>query len=311
MRNASLEGYEIAVPASIGNLGPGFDTLGLAVSLYLRVRITRVIRDGKGGVSCRFADSQPTGPNLVQRAFRTWRADGRCPSIEIDIRSSIPQRAGLGSSAAATVAGLLLRDRLDGPRGIDALAAAACSIEGHPDNAAAALFGGLTSSCAIGDGAVHVVRWKWPPAWRILVATPDLQLSTSASRGVLPRRVLLEDAVFNLQRLALLLGAVQQKDASLLAEAFDDRFHQAYRERLVPVLGHALKLKHPDLIGVCLSGAGPSVVAFAGRDTAGVERALRRLYRDAAVPCTIRNLGVHTGSPRVLHTRKLRQRGTR
>ena len=306
MRKSRVEGHEIAIPGSIGNLGAGFDTLGLAVSLYVRVRITRTIADGKGRVVCRFAGRPPVGPNLIERAFRHQATDRTTPSVEVEVRSEIPPRAGLGSSAAATIAGLRLRTLFDGARTLPEIAAVAADIEGHPDNAAASVFGGLTSSCRADDGTLHVVRWNWPEAWKVLVVTPDVQLSTHASRRVLPTSIPFEDAVFNLQRVALLLGAVQQKDERLLVHAFEDRFHQRYRQPLVPVLRGALALEHPGLLGVCLSGAGPSIVAFTRRETAGVERALRRLYRGAGVPCSIRRLVVH--SPR---TRPVRHRSAR
>jgi len=288
-----LTGTEIAVPASIGNLGPGFDTLGLAVSLYLRVRVTRVVADGKARLVCRFVDDVPASPNLIARAFQASPRRRVRHSIEVEVRSDIPQRAGLGSSAAATIAGLRLRGALDGARRLEELAAAACRLEGHPDNAAAALFGGLTSSCVLPDGTVRVTRWAWPSSWRVLVVTPAVQLSTTAARDVLPERVPLEDAVFNLQRLAHLLGAVTKKDPRALGLALDDRCHQRYRQPLVPVLHDALRLQHRDLLGVCLSGAGPSIVAFTNSNVAAVERAVNRLYRAASVPCTIRRLKVH------------------
>jgi homoserine kinase len=289
-----LTGTEIAVPGSIGNLGPGFDTLGLAVSLYLRVRVTQVTPDGKARLICRFIDAAPAAANLIARAFHAPPRPRVRDSIEVEIRSGIPQRAGLGSSAAATVAGLRLRDALDGRRPLEELAAAACRLEGHPDNAVAALFGGLTSSCVLPGGAIKVTRWRWPPSWRIVVVTPDLQLSTTRSRDVLPEEVPLEDAVFNLQRLAHLLGAVTRKDAGALGLALDDRCHQRYRQSLVPVLRDALRLRHEDLLGVCLSGAGPSVVAFTNSNVAEVGRAMTRLYRRAGVACTIRTLRVHS-----------------
>ena len=289
-----LTGAEIAVPASIGNLGPGFDTLGLAVSLYLRVRVTRVVADGKARLVCQFIDGAPAASNLIARAFHASPRQRVRHSIEVEIRSGIPQRAGLGSSAAATVAGLRLRDVLDGRRPLEELAAHACRLEGHPDNAAAALFGGLTSSCVLPDGAIKVTRWEWPSSWRILVVTPDVQLSTTRSRDVLPEQVPLEDAVFNLQRLAHLLGAVTRKDAGALSLALDDRCHQRYRQSLVPLLRDALRLRHKDLLGVCLSGAGPSIVAFTNTNVAAVEGAMTRLYRRAGVACTIRRLRVHS-----------------
>lgn len=287
---------EIRIPGSIGNVGPGFDTLGLAVALYLTIRVREVADDGRGRLVCRFINGAPRGENRIERAFHALaRKRGRRPSITVDVRSDIPQRAGLGSSAAATIAGLRLRELSDGPRRVQELVRAACEIEGHPDNAAAALFGGLTSSCVTDAGDVRVARWIWPRAWRVVVATPEMPLSTSASRRVLPKRIPLEDAVFNLQRVALLLAAVRDRDHEALSEALRDRCHQEYRMPLVPQLRRALDLQHPDLLGVCLSGAGPSVVAIARRRAPDVARALDALYRRARVPCTVRTLTVHQG----------------
>jgi homoserine kinase len=292
----TLTGREIAVPASIGNLGPGFDTFGLAVSLYLRVRVTAAIDDGKGRLVCHFLENAPRGSNRIERAFHAPPNRRRkFRSLEVEVRSEIPQGAGLGSSAAATVAGLRLRELVDGRRSLDELAAAAYGLEGHPDNAAAALFGGLTSSCASPSGVVTVARWRWPASWRILVATPDVPLATSASRRVLPDRLPQRDTVFNFQRIALLLAAVERRDARMFGEALEDRCHQPYRQSLVPLLHPALELQHPDLLGVCLSGAGPSVAVFARRNVQGVRRALERMCRAARVACTIRALKVHEG----------------
>jgi homoserine kinase len=287
---------EIRVPGSIGNVGPGFDTLGLAVSVYLTVRVRRVVDDGRGRLVCRFLDGAPRGENRIERAFQALRSKrARRRSLDVDVRSDIPQRAGLGSSAAATIAGLRLRTLSDGVRPPAEIMRAAYEVEGHPDNAAAALYGGLTSSCVTDGGDVEVVRWNWPRRWRVVVATPDVALATSKSRRVLPKRVPLADGVFNFQRLALLLAAVRDEDAGALAEAIRDRCHQPYREAIVPELRRALDLQHPDLLGVCLSGAGPSVLGIARRNAAGVARAFESLYRRDRVPCTVRVLTVHQG----------------
>jgi len=284
----------IRVPASVGNLGPGFDTFGLAVALYLRVFVRRRIDDGQGRLVAHFDTPRPVAQDGIARAFHHWPARiARPASLEVDVTSQIPERAGLGSSAAAAVAGLRLRQLSDGRRSLDDVVAAAAQIEGHPDNAGAVIHGGLTSSRTFPDGRVMVARWRWPPAWRLVVATPHAQLATSESRRALPAQVPLVDAVFNFQRIALLLHAVQTRNPAEMMAALEDRCHQPYREPLLPVFRAALELRHPDLLGVCLSGAGPSVLAIARRRPEAIERELLGVYRKAGVPCTIRVKRVH------------------
>jgi homoserine kinase len=285
---------EIVVPGSIANLGPGLDTLGLAVGLYLRVAVTRVVEDGRGRLTCRFANGPLGGPNRIQRAFTEIAGTQRkSPSLEVTVTSDIPMRSGLGSSAAATIAGLRLRELVDGRRTGSDLLSAAARVEGHPDNAAAALFGGVTSCCERDDGTIAVMTWRWPPGWRIVVATPEAELATSLSRRALPRKLPLRDTVFNLQHLALLLGALQAGSVPDMREALRDRAHQPYREALVPGLRRLLALRHPDVIGVCLSGAGPSVAVFASRNAARVETLVRAAYAKERVRCTVRTVTVH------------------
>jgi homoserine kinase len=284
----------VRVPASIGNVGPGFDTLGLALALYLRVTVRRWIDDGQGQLIAHFERERPVAQNGIARAFSHWPfRTRRPPSLEVDVVSDIPERAGLGSSAAAAVAGLRLRELCDGRRTLAEMVAAGAALEGHPDNASAVLCGGLTSSRMGEDGQVTVARWPWPSAWTVVVATPDVQLATRDSRRVLPDRVPMPDAIFNLQRVSLLLHAVQTRNAAEMSAALEDRLHQPYREKLVPAFGRALALRHPDILGACLSGAGPSVAVFARRNPKAVERALASLYRKEGVPCTVRLLRVH------------------
>ena len=287
-------GHTIVVPASIANLGPGFDTLGVAVGLYLRVRVTAIVNDGRGRLECRFADRPLVGPNRIEEAFRMFPGrKRRAPSLVIEVHSDIPFRSGLGSSAAATIAGLRLGAFVNGRVSGDELLRAATKIEGHPDNAAPALLGGVTSCCMRDDGSVGVTQWPWPPKWRIVVATPEAELATPVARRALPRRLPLADAVFNLQHLGLLLGALHSGNAEDFREALRDRVHQPYRERLVPGLRRVLRVRHPDVIGFCLSGAGPSIAAFTTGRTAAAERVLRDTYRKERIACTVRTVNVH------------------
>jgi homoserine kinase len=287
-------GREIVVPASISNLGPGFDTLGIAVALYLRVRVADVIADGRGRLQCRFADGLLGGPNRIETGFKSLPSTRRRPpSLVVDVHSEIPLRSGLGSSAAATIAGLRLRELIEGRRSADEILSAASEIEGHPDNAAPALFGGVTSCCPRRDGSIGVTRWPWPKRWRIVVATPEAELATSIARRAIPRRLPLQDVVFNTQHLAQLLGALHSGSAEDLREGLRDRVHQPYRERLVPGLRRVLAVRHPDVIGFCLSGAGPSIAAFTNGKTAAAEKVLRDAYRRERVACTVRTVSVH------------------
>lgn len=282
----------IAVPASVANLGPGFDTLAVAVQVYLRVRLVSVSPDGQGTLTVRQAHPPAPAENGVERAYRSLasRVPAGLPSVVIDIESDIPIGSGMGSSAAATVAGLRLFEQVVGPLADADLLAAATALEGHPDNAAAAIRGGMVAALEHEDGRVSVAALAWPAAIRMLIATPARPLATKDARKVVPQSYSRADAVFNMQRVARLMHAVATGDGASLREALKDRFHQPQRAALIPELGPALALDDPDLLGVCLSGAGPSVVAFAvnGRDR--IARKLEAIYRASGTPVTVRDV---------------------
>ena len=287
--------FELEVPASIANIGPGFDTLAVAVRLYLRLRV-EVLPIGNE-TEFHFEGSAPDGENYVERAFRfllNQQGVNRLPALRVVVASEIPQKSGLGSSAAATVAGLRLFEAIAGPLSPGGLLNAACALEHHPDNVAAALLGGLTLSCQMPDRSVVATRAAWPEALEFVVLTPHYPLSTSESRLALPPLISREDAVFNLQRVALLLDAIARENYGLLREALQDRLHQPYRQRLVPGLEQALALQHPDLLGTCLCGAGPSVAAFAIGNFPEIEELLAASFRRAEICFTTRRLAVHS-----------------
>lgn len=285
--------FEIRVPGSIANLGPGFDTLAVAVQLYLRLNV-RVLKE-TNKLHFEFRDCVVDGDNYIERAFLflARQRGGDFPSLSVEVRSEIPMKGGLGSSAAATVAGLRLYEAITEPLPMHGILNAACALEGHPDNVAAALLGGLTISCQLPDRSAFAVKLRWPERLTFLVLTPQLPLSTASSRDVLPESIPREDAVFNLQRVALFLQALQGSEFALLREALQDRMHQPFRAKIVPGLEAALALEHPDLLGVCLSGAGPSIVALAERNFNTVEELLRRSFALQRLPFVIRRLAVH------------------
>jgi homoserine kinase len=293
MDQAQPTELEIKVPGSIANLGPGFDTLAVAVQLYLRLHVRHT--GGQNELTFEFLNQKLDGENYIERAFRflARQQGGSFPSLSVQVLSDIPMKGGLGSSAAATVAGLRLYEAIMAPMPAQGLLNAACNLEGHPDNVAAALLGGLTASCQLSDGSAFAVRLRWPESLGVVVLTPETTLATAAARRVLPQRIPRADAIFNLQRVALLLQALQTSNFSLLREAFQDRLHQPYREVLVPGLKEALSLEHPDLLGVCLSGAGPSIAAFAENNLDAVGELLSKTYARIGIPFKIRKLGVH------------------
>jgi len=310
---------EIAVPGSVANLGGGFDTLAVAVQLYLRARIVDVRADG--GSRLVVVNSRPpvSGDNIVERAFAAIarRVGGdvgnvvgnSVPSVFVEVESDIPMAAGLGSSAAAAIAGVRVFEHVAGPVPESTLLAVAASIEGHADNAAASLLGGLTSVVETGPPSpggfgeasteVQVLRWRWPEDLRLIVATPCAGLATSTARAALAPSVSRNDAVFNLQRVLSLVHALQHGEYERLRDALQDRWHQPARAALVPHLGAALAIDDPDVLGACLSGAGPSVAVLARRDFARVERLLQAACEAAGSPVTVRTLAVHQ-SPNVM-----------
>lgn len=270
----------VRVPATTANLGPGFDCLGLALDLWNEVRFTlegdglTVSVEGERG-----AGLPRDANNLVVRAFSRLCAEAGVAapaglSVRCDIR--VPTSSGLGSSSTAVVAGLLGANALLGrPFDNARVLELAADIEGHPDNVAAALLGGLTIVVQQGDRLL--TKKILVPEVQVALAVPDLPFSTRSARADLPTHVSMKDAVFNLQRTPLVVEALRTGDYDLLSQVMDDRLHQAARLKLIPGGRTAwLAALEAGAAAVAVSGSGPSLVAFASRatDAARIARAM-------------------------------------
>src|SRR5580704_2876193 len=272
----------VRVPASSANLGPGFDALGLALSVYLECRF-RASEQLSITVTGRDAAAIPTGvENLIWQTALSVATDVRMPlpPIELQIDNQIPLGKGLGSSAAALTAGVVIADRLLGLgwRPLRILDEAA-RLEGHPDNVAACVLGSIVASAIDSGGSVRAVRLELPPRFGIALVVPDFVLPTAEARAVLPTCYSREDAIFNVQRAALLIAALAAGSVSAFPAALEDRFHQPYRVPLVPGLGDILKLRAPGLLGCALSGAGPSILVFYERGYEAVCDLVRQIFQ--------------------------------
>jgi len=278
---------QVRVPATSANLGPGFDALGLALALYNDVAAREtdgvtVAVEGEG------VGQLPAGAdNVVARGVRlAFEAAGRpFKGVALRCTNRIPPARGLGSSAAAWVGGLVTGNALvGGCLTRDALLSLATRAEGHPDNVAAALFGGLTVSCAAEDGAVTAVSLPVPDDLTWVVLVPTISSSTAQARAVLPPAVPRADAIFNVQRVALLLGGLQARRRDALAAALDDRLHQPYRRALFPWMpAVADAARRAGALGCVLSGAGPSLLALATSDGGVVARSMETALRAAGI----------------------------
>jgi homoserine kinase len=285
----------VRIPATSANLGPGFDALGLALALH-----NEVIAEDHDGVTVSIegegADRLArNADNVVARAVKlAHEAAGRpFKGCALSCVNRIPTARGLGSSAAAWVGGLVAGNAMLGaPLSREALLALAARAEGHPDNVAAAILGGLTVSCVTPSG-VTAVALPVPSMLDWVVLVPGVTSATAEARALLPASVPREDAVFNVQRVALLLASLQAADAPALATALDDRLHQPYRLKLFPWLpGVATAARDAGALGCVLSGAGPSVLAVVAGDGALVARAMEAALRKAGVDGTARPFGV-------------------
>jgi homoserine kinase len=261
-----MSSYTVAIPATTGNLGPGFDCLGAALNLYNVFEFT-IAPELKLTASGPYADKVAKNKsNLIYQSFEQVfeHIHQPKPIIALHMDVQVPLSRGLGSSATAIVGGMIGANLLAGsPLSEQEVLQLAIEMEGHPDNVAPAMLGGcqlVASSC---DGGWEFCAIDWHQDIAIAVAIPDLELSTVKARQVLPKEVPMKDAVFNASHLALLTQALANANPAWLSSALHDKLHQPYRQSLIPVMEAVQKAAiAAGAYGMVISGAGPTLLAL-------------------------------------------------
>ncbi len=297
----------VQVPATVANLGPGFDCLAMGLELYNVVEAVPAARGLSIEISGEGAGVIPRNDkNLVYVAIsRLFSQLGlEVPGLRLRLANQIPVERGLGSSSAAIVGGAVAANILAGGRmSIRELINFCSSQEGHPDNVAAALLGGIVV-CVLDNGEVKWLKITPPPHLKCVVAVPDFALSTRAARDVLPAHVPLADAVFNISRAAMLVASLQQGELGLLGVATEDRLHQIYRSPFVPGLKKVMAAARlAGARGVALCGAGPAVVAFADANLNLVARVMGETFRESGVKAKVMVLKPAAAGARALEVK--------
>ena len=263
--------FRIKLPATSANLGAAFDTAAVALDFHLEIVAEPAERYSIAASGRNAAQCSATENNLILNTYRsTLGREGRAEvPLALEMKNGIPLGMGCGSSAASRLAALALAAHF-GELGWspERILAEACALEGHPDNAAACWLGGLVLAACDGP-KVHAARVEPPAGWLAMLVMPKAPLPTSQARAVLPAQYSRADAVANIQAAALLGAAFAQGRGELLRAAMADRIHQPYRARICPLLPLLLPLAgRGGILGVALSGAGPSVlVVISGRES--------------------------------------------
>lgn len=304
----------VRVPGSSANLGPGFDCLGLALTIYDewtlelprgRAPALEIEVDGSA------LDIPRNGRNLAYRAAREVfrRAGKKVPAMRLRLRSQLPMAGGLGSSSAAIVGGLVAANAALGNKfSLDQLVDMASKLEGHPDNVTPALAGGLCASALYKDG-VSFVSLKRPAIFKgmkAVVCIPQFALATKKARAALPKKVSHGDAVFNVGRAVGVVLGFSERRWDVLGIAMEDRLHEPYRRRLIPGFDFVKRAaRRAGALGTCLSGAGPTVLALApAARAASVGRAMEMAFRRAGLRSQALALNIDTRGAAVTRRRK-------
>jgi homoserine kinase len=299
-----MEEVTVVVPATTANLGPGFDCLGAALSLYnqftFRLSDRWQVQATGPGAERIAVDSH----NLVHRGFRRLYEylDRPAPPVALAIELGVPLARGLGSSATALVGGLLGANHLAGqPLSLEELQTIAIALEGHPDNVVPALLGGCCLTTTRSDQSHMTCPIPWSTQVVPVVAIPEFELSTAKARAVLPATYSRSDVIFNVAHLGMLLQGLGTGQGELLETALDDRIHQPYRSSLIPGYGAVQAAAIASgAYGVVISGAGPSLLALTTpSQSEAVAQAMAGAWHKEGIPATAKVLPIDTQGARL------------
>lgn len=301
----------VKVPATSANLGPGFDCLGIALPLYNEI----TVEEAGSGLEIDIIDENKKNDilslpkdenNLAYKAasllynYLGQRVNG----IKITIKANIPSARGLGSSASLIAGGLYAANEILGrPADNALLLSIASEAEGHPDNVTPALFGGFCISSMEDDGSVIYSKLDWPDKWKLAVIVPDYELDTRISRSVLPEKINMTDAAYNVRKCAMLIDAVYRQDDELMKKCLKDKMHQPYRENLIIGFRELKELlaEKDDILGCVVSGAGPSILVISKNN--GFENAsggINQIFSSLNVNCDIKTFNVEKDGAKII-----------
>jgi homoserine kinase len=310
----------VLTPATSANLGPGFDSLGLALQLYNRFEVEESKGDPQNPTieidGILGAELSKGADNLFFRSFALLfeRTKTNVPSVHIRMTTNIPPGCGLGSSATAVVGGLVAANEWLRPQGLsvpkEELLELAVEAEAgnHPDNVAPALLGGLVATTNM-EGKIHAIKTPFPDALKAVIFTPSFPMDTIAGRKLLPASYSKADVTFNTGRVALLLTALQMGRYEVIGEAMRDRLHQPYRQALFPAMPEIIQAAiDAGAYGACLSGGGSSLIALTSSRFHDVLRAMETTARAAGIQGTGRILRADQNGARVLNPSRSRTR---
>lgn len=349
---SSSQSYTIKVPCTSSNIGPGFDVVGLSLSLYLTLSVKvdanakntspRLAYTGEGAKEAPLDAYQNLTTRTALYVLRCAGISHFPVGVSIDVHNEIPFGRGLGSSGAAVIAGILLGNTLGNLNlSTERLLDHALMIERHPDNVTAALIGGFVGSYLLdlspedttakdvplsevlpeypsdaGEewgkhppapprGIGHFIRFGWAEEIKVIAIIPQFEVSTAKARSALPNTYSKQDLVFNLQRLAVLTTALARSppDPYLIFQAMQDRVHQPYRKHLIPglttILSSVTPTSHPGLLGICLSGAGPTILALATSNMQAIAHTICEEFNKESIECRVEFLEVTTEGAKV------------